>query len=300
MSVALAGEGAPSRRVGAWVQALRIRTLPAAVVPVAVGTAAAARADAADAPAALLALGVALAVQVGTNLVNDWGDFRRGADGPDRLGPRRVGAPGLLAPRDALAGGLVAFAIAAILGLVLVARAGLPALAIGAAAIAAGLAYTAGPFPLAYHGLGEAFVLVFFGPVAVCGTELVQAGGVSETAVWASLAVGLMATAIMLVNGVRDVDGDRRAGKRTLVVRLGRRTGRGLYVACVTLALVAPVVVLGVPAALAVALPAAMLAVAPLRAVLARTDGPALDAALAGTARVHLVFGLALAAALGW
>ncbi len=176
-----------------------------------VGSAAAARAGALRPGLALVALATALALQVGANLVNDWADFRRGADGPDRLGPVRVTQAGLLAPRAVARGGILAFTVAATLGLVLIAAGGWPVALAGAAAIAAGVAYTAGPWPLAYHGLGEVFVFLFFGPVGVCGTELVQAGRVSPAALAASLPVGLMASAILVVNNVRDVDGDRRA-----------------------------------------------------------------------------------------
>jgi 1,4-dihydroxy-2-naphthoate octaprenyltransferase len=288
--------------LGAWVLALRVRTLPAAVVPVLVGTAAAARGGRADGWVAALALVAALLIQIGTNLVNDWGDSRRGADGADRLGPVRATQAGLLDARHVAAGGAVAFGLAAALGAVLVAHGGWPILAIGVAAIAAGVAYTAGPWPLAYHGLGEVFVFVFFGPVAVCGTELLQAGGVSALGLAASVPVGCLATAILLVNNVRDVDGDRRAAKRTLVVRLGRRAGQALYAAALALAFVAPAALaaaFAAPGSLLAWL-AAPLAAPPLRAVLGRSDGPALNTALAATARLHLVFGALLALGLAW
>jgi len=288
--------------LGAWVLAARPRTLPAAVAPVLVGTAVAARAGGARPGIALVALGAALCLQVGTNLVNDWGDHRRGADGPDRLGPTRVTQAGLVPSGRVLAAGLAAFALAAVLGGVLVAQAGWPVVWIGLASIAAGIAYTAGPFPLAYHGLGELFVFAFFGPVAVCGTELVQTGGVSAAGALASLPVGCLATAILLVNNVRDVDGDRRAAKRTLVVRLGRVAGQRAYATAIALAFVAAVALaayLRAPATL-LALLAAPLAQAPLRAVLSAADGPSLNAALAATARLHLAFGALLALGLAW
>jgi 1,4-dihydroxy-2-naphthoate octaprenyltransferase len=286
----------------AWLLALRVRTLPAAVVPVVVGTATAARAGLARPGVALVALGAALLLQIGANLVNDWGDSRRGADGPDRLGPVRVTQAGLLPPARVVAGGAAAFAAATVLGLVLVARAGWPVVSIGAAAIVAAVAYTAGPFPLAYHGLGEPFVFLFFGPVAVCGAELVQAGHASLLGLFASVPVGCLATAILVVNNVRDVDGDRRAGQRTLAVRFGRRAGRALYAAALAAAFATPVALAAALAAPATLLPwlSAPLARAPLRAVLERTDGPALNAALVATARLHLVFGLLLAGGLAW
>jgi 1,4-dihydroxy-2-naphthoate octaprenyltransferase len=286
----------------AWLLALRVRTLPAAVVPVVVGTATAARAGLARPGVALVALGAALLLQIGANLVNDWGDSRRGADGPDRLGPVRVTQAGLLPPGRVVAAAAAAFAAATVLGLVLVARAGWPVVSIGAAAIVAAVAYTAGPFPLAYHGLGEPFVFLFFGPVAVCGAELVQAGHASLLGLFASVPVGCLATAILVVNNVRDVDGDRRAAKRTLAVRFGRRAGRALYAAALAAAFATPVALAAALAGPATLLPwlSAPLARAPLRAVLERTDGPALNAALVATARLHLVFGLLLAGGLAW
>lgn len=289
-------------RARAWLLALRPRTLPAAVAPVLVGTAAAARAGAMRPGLALVALATALCLQVGANLVNDWADFRRGADGPGRLGPLRVTQAGLLAPDAVARAGALAFAVAGALGLVLIAAGGWPIALAGAAAIAAGVAYTAGPWPLAYHGLGEAFVFLFFGPVAVCGTELVQASRMTATALVASLPIGLMASAILVVNNVRDVDGDRRAAKRTLAVRFGRDAGRRLYVAAVASAFaMTAALALGFAApSVLVALGALPLAVAPVRAVLTRTDGPSLNAALAATARLHLVFGALLAGGLAW
>jgi 1,4-dihydroxy-2-naphthoate polyprenyltransferase len=284
--------------VRSWLLATRPRTLTAAVVPVVVGTAVAARSGQARPWIALVALVAAALLQIGTNLVNDWGDFRRGADGPDRLGPTRVTQAGLLAPGRVAVAGAAAFAAAAVLGLVLVAQAGWPILAIGAAAICAGVAYTAGPYPLAYHGLGEVFVFLFFGPVAVGGTELVQAGHVSALALVAAVPVGCLAAAILLVNNVRDVDGDRAAAKRTVAVRFGRGTGRALYAAVVAAAFATPLA-MAIPAVLITWL-AAPLARAPLAAVLRHTDGPTLNAALGATARLHLVFGLLLAGGLVW
>lgn len=281
-----------------WLAAARPRTLPAAVAPVLVGSACAARSGGFDAAVAWLALAVALLLQVGTNFVNDWGDHRRGADGPDRTGPVRAVAAGWIAPGRMAAAGLVAFAAAGVLGLALVVRAGPCAALLGAASIAAGIAYTAGPFPLAYGGLGEVFVFVFFGPVAVCGTELVQSGGVSSLGAAASLPVGLLAAAILVVNNVRDVDADRRAGKRTIAVRFGVAASRWLYAIVVTLAVASPLALWAIglaPATVLLGSAAAPLALAPLRAVRGASDGPMLNRALAETARVHLAFGALLA-----
>lgn len=285
-------------RIACWIAAARPRTLPAAVAPVLVGSACAAHAGGFDAIAATLALAVALLLQVGTNFVNDWGDHRRGADGPERLGPTRAVAAGWITPRAMACGGAVAFALAAVLGLVLVLRAGPAALLLGALSIAAGVAYTAGPFPLAYRGLGEPFVLAFFGPVAVCGTELVQRGSISTLAFAASLPVGMLAAAILIVNNVRDVATDARAGKHTLAVRIGAPAARRLYAALVVVALASPLALWAsglAPASALLALAAAFAAPAPLRAVTRETDGPSLNGALAATARLHLVFGTLLA-----
>ncbi len=283
-----------------WLLAARPRTLPAAIVPVVVGTAIAAREGRADLAIAATALAAALLLQVGTNLINDWGDFRRGADGPDRLGPTRVTQAGLVAPRRVAGAGAAAFALAALLGVVLILHGGWPIALIGVAAIAAGIAYTAGPWPLAYRGLGEPFVFLFFGPVAVCGTTLLQTGSAGALALAASVPVGCLATAILLVNNVRDVDGDRRAAKRTLAVRFGRETGRALYATMVAAAFIATGgLAIAAPAALATWISAPLVR-SPLRAVLGRTDGPSLNAALAATARLHLAFGLLLAGGLAW
>jgi 1,4-dihydroxy-2-naphthoate octaprenyltransferase len=284
----------------AWVAAVRPRTLSAAIVPVIVGTAVAARAGAARPGIAVVALAAALLLQIGTNLVNDWGDGRRGADGPDRLGPPRAVQSGWLTPNQVLAGGALALAVASVLGIGLIARGGWPIAAIGIAGVVAAVAYTAGPAPLAYHGLGEVTVFLFFGPLAVCGTELVQAGVVGGDAMLASVAVGLLAVAILLVNNVRDADSDRRTGKQTLVVRLGRQAGRTAYAGALAVAFLAATAIgFARPTVLLVWL-AAPLAVAPLAAMRRRTDGPALNAALVATARLHLAFGLLLAAGLAW
>jgi len=293
---------APSRRA-CWIAAARPRTLPAAIAPVLVGTACAAHAGGFDVTAALLALAVALLLQIGTNFVNDWGDHRRGADGPDRVGPVRAVAAGWISPAAMAGAGLGAFAGAALLGAALVARGGPWAALLGVASIAAGIAYTAGPCPLAYRGLGEPFVLAFFGPVAVCGTELVQSGAVSPLGLASSVPVGLLATAILVVNNVRDVASDARAGKRTLAVRLGAAAARRLYVVLVAAALFAPLALWWsalAPASALLAIAAWPAARAPLHALRVEGDGPALNRALAATARLHLAFGALLATGIAW
>ena len=294
----VAGVAAAPPLATRWIAAARPRTLPAAVAPVLVGSACALHAGGFAPLPALAALLVALLLQVGTNFVNDWGDFRRGADGPDRVGPARAVAAGWITPRAMALAGALAFGAAALLGIYLTLRGGPLALALGVLSIAAGVAYTAGPFPLAYRGLGEVFVFAFFGPVAVCGTELVQRGAVSALALAAAVPVGMIAAAILVVNNVRDVDTDARAGKRTIAVRLGARRTRRLYALLVGAALAAPVLLAWstlAPPSVLIALGAVVAASTPLRVVRNET-GPALNEALAGTARLHLAYSALLAA----
>src|ERR1700761_8700854 len=177
-------------------------------------------------------------IQIGTNLANDYSDARRGADTEDRLGPVRVTAGGLMPPRQVLIGTYVAFGVAVAAGAYLVAVAGWQLLVVGAASIAAGVLYTGGPKPYGYEGLGELFVFLFFGVVAVVGSYFVQVEALHWEAFALAVPVGLLAAAILVVNNVRDIDTDRRAGKRTLAVRLGRERTRDLYVALVVLAFV--------------------------------------------------------------
>jgi len=282
---------------GIWIAAARPRTLPAAVVPVVVGTACV------EHPAwgpALAALGGALAIQIGTNFANDVFDAERGADGPDRVGPRRAVAAGLISPAAMKRAMVAAFAVACAFGLYLVAAAGWPIAAVGIASVLAGIAYTGGPYPLGYHGLGDVFVLVFFGFVAVCGTAYVQVGRVPAIAAWAALAVGALATAIIVVNNLRDRAGDARAGKRTLAVRLGRRGSLVEYALLLAAAYAVPVglaVGYGRPwcALPVVSLP---LALARVRKLARAVDGPAFNACLAATAQLLLVHGVLFAGGL--
>mgnify|MGYP003289864698 CR=1 FL=1 len=281
-----------------WVRGARPRTLVAAVCPVLVGTAAAAAEGPLHPWRAAGALVVALALQVGVNYANDYSDGLRGVDTPTRLGPTRLVAAGLATPAAVRRAALVAFSVAAVAGLALAVAVDLRLLLVGAAAIAAAVLYTGGPRPYGYAGFGELAVLVFFGVVATCGSAYVQLGRVPAAAVAASVPVGLGAVAILLANNVRDIDGDRLAGKRTLAVRLGRARARGLFTAVVA-AMFASVALLGLarPPVL-VALAALPLAVAPVRLVRTRSDGPGLIAALGATARLQLVLSLLLTAGL--
>jgi 1,4-dihydroxy-2-naphthoate polyprenyltransferase len=285
-----------------WLMAARPRTLPAAIAPVLVGTAAAVEvSDELRVGALLAALIGSVFIQIGTNLSNDYSDAVRGADTADRLGPVRVTSSGLVAPRRVLVATWIAFAIAVLAGAYLAVVAGPLILAVGAASILAGVLYTGGPRPYGYEGLGELFVFLFFGLVAVNGSYFVQLERLDWLPFGLSLAVGFLATAILVVNNVRDIDTDQRAGKTTLAVRLGRQRSRRLYTLLLAAAFVAvPVTLLatGGPAWGLLALLAVPLARRPVHAVLTRTDGPSLNAALAATGALLAAFSILLAAGL--
>jgi len=285
----------------AWLMAVRPRTLPVAVAPVVVGSAVAASESGLRAGPALAALAGALLLQVGSNLANDLFDHERGADTEERLGPPRASALGLLSPASMRTGMALVFAAAVGVGLYLFAVAGWPVVAVGALAIAAALAYTGGPWPFGYKGLGDPAVFLFFGVVAVVGTDYVQSGWLSGAAFAASLPVGALATAILVVNNLRDIDTDRKAGKRTLAVRLGRRGTRLEYALLLAGAFAAlPGFWLALGRSPWVLLPVVVLprAISLSRTLWSTQEGPPLNAALAGTARLTLSFSLLLA--VGW
>ncbi len=277
--------------------AARPRTLPAAIAPVFVGTAAAVE-WAGRLPrvgAFVAALLGSIFIQIGTNLANDYSDAKRGADTVDRLGPVRVTSAGLVTPQRVLTATWVAFAVAVACGIYLTLVAGLAILLIGILSIAAGVLYTGGPRPYGYAGLGEVFVFLFFGLVAVNGSYYVQLERLDALPLGLSIAVGFLATAILVVNNVRDLETDRRAGKNTLAVRMGRHNAVMLYRMLVLGAFV--VLPLALLAGEANALPliaflSLPMAIKPLRAMSNRTDGPALNGALAGTGALLGVFSL--------
>jgi 1,4-dihydroxy-2-naphthoate octaprenyltransferase len=282
-----------------WLVASRPRTLPAAVAPVLVGTALADTEGTFRPLRFVCALIGSVFIQIGTNLANDYSDARRGADTEDRLGPVRVTAGGLMPPRQVLVGTYVAFGVALAAGAYLIAVAGWQLLLVGAASIAAGVLYTGGPRPYGYEGLGELFVFLFFGVVAVVGSYFVQVERLEWEAFALSVPVGLLASAILVVNNIRDVDTDRRAGKRTLAVKLGREGAQRLFDAMLVLAYVAPVVIWlagGLNACVLFPLLSLPLAVPLRRTVWTRADGPSLNAALAGTGRLLAVYSLLLSA----
>jgi 1,4-dihydroxy-2-naphthoate octaprenyltransferase len=284
--------------VRVWLLAIRPPTLTAAIAPVLVGSALAIRDDLFAGGAAAAALFGALALQVGANLANDVADFRKGADNEGRLGPPRVTQQGMLSQRAVTVGALVAFALAAVAGVYLASVAGWPVIAIGLASILAAVAYTAGPWPYGYRGLGDVFVFVFFGVLAVAGTYFVQATELTGEAIAASIPVALTVTAILNVNNVRDIDTDRRAGKLTLAVRLGRRLARWQFVVTLAAAYVAVAALWAFgefPATVLLAWVTLPLAIRPARDVLRYADGPSLNRALRETARLHLALAVLLA-----
>jgi 1,4-dihydroxy-2-naphthoate octaprenyltransferase len=281
-----------------WLVAARPRTLPAAVAPVLVGTSLAIGEDTFRPLAFVCALLGSVFIQIGTNLSNDYSDARRGADTEDRLGPVRVTAGGLMPPRQVLIGTYVAFSLAVLAGVYLIAIAGWQLLLVGAASILAGVLYTGGPRPYGYEGLGELFVFLFFGVVAVVGSYFVQTEHLRWEAFALSVPVGLLAAAVLLVNNIRDADTDRRAGKKTLAVRLGRERARSLFIASIAGAyLIVPLVaVFGreISPLVLLALVSVPLALPLIRTVRERSDGPTLNEALARTGMLLGAFSLLL------
>lgn len=281
----------------AWILASRPKTLVAAVVPVAVGSACAWALGGFCPLPALAALLVAIFIQIGTNFANDVFDYEKGADTGERLGPTRAVQAGLLTPRQMRVGMLVVFAAAMASGLYLTWVAGWPMLVIGIASILSGIAYTAGPWPLGYNGLGDVFVLIFFGFVAVCTTAYVQMLVVPELAWWAAVPVGCLATAILVVNNVRDLPTDTRADKRTLVVRLGRRGGIVEYAVLLIVSYLVPVLLLALGKMGGwICLPLLTLPLGVrLFHRLRSNEGARLNTVLEGTAKLMALFGLLLA-----
>lgn len=283
-----------------WILATRPKTLVAALLPVIIGAAWAAQRGAFAWEIALLILLSATCIQIGTNLANDYSDFKKGADTHERLGPTRVTQAGLLSPRAVAMGAVTAFALAIVFAIPLILRGGWPIFAIGLSGILFGWMYTGGPYPLGYNGLAEFFVLVYFGVLAVAGTSFLFLLEWESTAFLLGLIPGVLACGLLAVNNVRDEQTDRKAGKRTPVVRFGRTFGLIEYATT----LILPYVILLALSAnlpkLAWVLPflTLPLMISPLRTVCTKTDGPSLNNALAGTAQHMLVFGLLLVSGL--
>lgn len=284
-----------------WMMAARPKTLPAAVGPVLVGTAAAIEAGRFRPLPALAALAVALLLQIGVNMANDYFDFMKGIDTTERLGPTRVAASGLISPARLRLGMAVVFGTSILLGGYLMYAGGWPVIVIGLAAILAALAYSGGPFPIASHGLGDLFVFIFFGLVAVCGTYYVQARSLTWLAVASAVPPGLLITAILVVNNLRDIETDARTGKRTLAVILGADGSRIEFYSLLGLAYLAPCILIALGwisfwgllpfASIPMAIPL-------IRVMREKVAGRALNKSLADTARLSLVYSLLFAVGL--
>ncbi len=296
------GSTMPPSRVTVWLLAIRPKTLAAAVAPVFLGTAFALETDAFHALASASALLCAVLIQVGTNFSNDYVDFLKGADTDERLGPLRVTQAGLVSPEIMRRATVLVFALAFLIGMYLVWRGGLVILVIGCLAILFGVLYTAGGrFSLAYLGVADLFVLVFFGPVAVGGTYFVQALAISPDVLIAGLGPGLLAVAILLVNNIRDVQQDRSASKQTLVVRLGRSAGVALYATCFVVAALLPVglwlLADGSPWAI-LASASLLPAVGMVRQVASNRDADTLNVLLGRTGQLLLLYSVVFG--IGW
>lgn len=284
-----------------WILASRPRTLPAAVAPVIIGTAMAFGDGVQHYPSALVAMVCALLIQVATNFVNDYADFKKGTDDPNRIGPLRVTQAGLVTPKQMKKAIWTVFCLTVLISVYLVYRGGWPIVIIGILSIISSILYTEGPYPLGYVGLGDIFVLIFFGPVAVGGTYYVQALTVNWTVILAGFAPGLFSVAILTVNNLRDADGDRTAGKKTLAVRFGKRFAMAEYYVSIVTACLIPVtihVLTGRYMFAQFGVLTLFFAVGTLRAVFSRTDGPALNHALGGTGKLLLIYGLLFS--IGW
>jgi len=285
-----------------WILAARPKTLWAGICPVMIGTALAAADELLHVPSALAALFGALLIQIGTNFANDYYDGVKGTDDTDRLGPSRAVASGFITPTTMKRAMILTFVLVFVPGTYIILRGGIPFLIIGVVSILSGLAYTGGPYPLAYHGLGDIFALIFFGPVAVGGTYYLQAYALPPEAILAGTSAGLFSVAILTVNNLRDKDGDARAGKKTLAVRFGAEFARWEYALALFIAtIVIPVFLVARQQEHygALAGGAAFLAAIPaLRLVWTRTDGPSLNATLANTGKLLLLFSVLFS--LGW
>ncbi|MBI5149609.1 MAG: 1,4-dihydroxy-2-naphthoate polyprenyltransferase [Candidatus Omnitrophica bacterium] len=284
-----------------WLLAIRPKTLPAGIAPVLMGTAMAFGDGIGDVLTALVCLLTALLLQIGTNLANDYYDFKKGVDTIDRVGPVRVTQAGLIPPGQVKAAFIGVFALAAVGSIYLVTRGGWMIGVLAVLAILSGIFYTAGKYPLGYLGLGDILVFTFFGPVAVAGTYYVQSLELNAAILLAGVAPGLFSVAILTVNNLRDMDSDRKSGKKTLAVRFGRGFALSEYLFCVLGACIAPVFIYmfiedHLPVLTCVLI--ILAAVPTIKKVLTRTEGVALNAALAATARLLLAYSVLFS--IGW
>jgi len=290
-----------SMNLSSWILAIRPKTLPAAIAPVAIGTAMAFGDGLFHGPSALMALSAALCIQIGTNLANDYYDFTKGADTADRKGPVRVTQAGLIKPKAVIVAAIVFFILAALSSMYLIQRAGVWILIIAITSILSGIFYTAGPKPLGYLGLGDLFVLVFFGPVAVTGTYFVQGLEINLAVIVAGLAPGFLSMAILAINNLRDIDTDRQAGKLTLAVRFGRGFAMSEYLFCIIAATLTPFAVFLITddhQGIAIASLVGFCAIPCVKAAFTHSDGANLNRVLANTGRLLLIYSALFS--IGW
>ncbi len=284
-----------------WISSARPKTLWAAVGPVLIGSAMAYADGPLNIGVLLATLLAALLIQIGTNFANDYYDFVKGADTTDRVGPVRATQSGLIKPAQMRRAFVVTFGLAVLLGAYLVWHGGVPILIIGVASVICAVLYTAGPFPLAYVGLGEVFVLIFFGPVATGGTYYLQRLSINADIIIAGLAPGLLSTAILAVNNFRDIETDKIAGKKTLAVRFGYNFGAAVYIACVVIACIVPVylsVVRGANYWCCLSVVTLLVAMFPIRTICSKPDPETLNNVLAQTGKLLLIYSVLFS--VGW
>lgn len=281
-----------------WILASRPRTLPAAAAPIIVGAALALGDGVFRFGPVLAALIGALLIQIGTNMANDVFDYQKGSDTSERTGPLRVTQAGLLTPKEVLWGMALVFVLAFLVGIYLILIGGWPILLIGILSIISGIAYTGGPYPLGYNGLGDIFVFIFFGPIAVCGTYYVQALSLHWMVAIASIPIGLLATGILVVNNLRDLPTDKKVGKRTLAVRLGKKATQIQYIVLLLGSFAIPLFLwLGKKASFWVLLPLLAIPYAiPLVRDIYTKEGAPLNKTLAGTGQLELIYSLCFSA----
>jgi len=284
-----------------WIMAFRPKTLSASIAPVFIGTAMAFGDGIQHFPTAIICLFAALAIQIGTNIANDYYDFKKGADTTERIGPARVTQTGLIQPVVVKRAFIMAFSIAALLSIWLIARGGWPIAVIGICAIASGIFYTAGPRPLGYMGLGDLFVLIFFGPVAVAGTYYVQSLEINMAVIFAGFAPGFISVAILTINNLRDIESDQKVGKHTLAVRFGRSFAISEYLFSIIAASVIPVFVYWMIEDRIAILSCSILifiAIPIIKTICEKSDGPSLNAALAQTGKLLMIYSIIFS--IGW
>lgn len=278
----------------AWILASRPKTLPAAATPVIVATFVAIGDGVFQFWPAFAALIGAFLIQIGTNFANDYYDFKKGTDTEERLGPTRVTQAGLLSPKEVMLGMWLVFALAVLIGIYILFIGGWPIFILGLLSILFGIAYTGGPYPLGYNGLGDIFVFIFFGFVAVGGTYYIQAGTITPQVYWASVPIGLLTTAILVVNNFRDLEQDKKAGKRTLAVRFGKKITQLEYFLLLGLSYLVPVIMWRIELVsywillIFLSFPLSF----SLSKDMLEKQGRALNETLAGTGKLELIYGL--------